>query len=160
MYFLALCERLKHEEFEETCRRLTMPGKIMDHVFSHRRRALTLQETLQRRLRRGPEVRNSELYESFHGLPLEVLLYLGARTYSEQVRKLVSLYITRLRHVRCELDGNVLRDMGLKPGPHFSQVMRRLLAALLNGEVTGTEEERELARGLIDACCLPASEKE
>jgi tRNA nucleotidyltransferase (CCA-adding enzyme) len=151
VYFLALCERLKTEEFEETCHRLTMPGRIVAHVFSHRRRAMVIQDSLQRRLRRGLDVCNSVIYTSFQGLPLEVLLYLGARTSNEQVRRHVSLYITHLRHVRCELDGNSLRELGLTPGPHFGPIMKRLLSARLDGEVTSIEEERSLALSLISA---------
>ncbi|NVN90904.1 MAG: CBS domain-containing protein [Desulfuromonadales bacterium] len=151
VYFLALCERLKSEEFEEACQRLTMPGRIIAHVFGHRRRALVMLETLQRRLKRGPHVCNSDIYNSFHGLPLEILLYLAARTPNEQVRRYVSLYITHLRHVRRGLDGTALRELGLQPGPRFSDIMKRLLDARLDGEVTSIEDERNLARKLIGA---------
>lgn len=154
VYFLALCERLRNEEFEETCRRLSVPGRIVAHLFSHRRRALVMLDTLQRRLRRGTEPRNSEIYDSFHGLPLEILLYLAARTQNDQVRRLVSLYITRLRHMRRELDGNALKELGLAPGPHFSPIMKRLLAARLDGEVSSAEEERALARELVSLARL------
>ena len=78
-------------------------------------------------------------------------MYLGARTFNEQVRRHVSLYITHLRHVRCELDGNSLRELGLTPGPHFGPIMKRLLSARLDGEVTSIEEERSLALSLISA---------
>jgi tRNA nucleotidyltransferase (CCA-adding enzyme) len=149
VYFLALCERLRDDEFQEACRRLTMPGRFVSQVFGHRHRALAMLETLQRRLRRAQELRNSEIYDSFHGLPLEILLYLAARTQNDQVRRLVSLYITRLRHVHRELDGNVLMELGLAPGPNFSRIMKRLLDARLDGEVGTAEEERALARELI-----------
>ena len=150
VYFLALCERLRNEEFEETCQRLTIPGRIVSHVFSHRRWALSMLDTLQRRLKRASIIRNSEIYESFRVLPLEVLLYLAARTPNEEMRRNVSLYITRLRHVRPELDGNSLRELGLAPGPRFSDVMKRLLDARLDGEISSIEEESDLARSLID----------
>jgi len=151
VYFLALCERLRHEEFEETCRRLTVPGKVVSRVFSHRRQALAMLDTLQRRLKRSQDVRNSEIYECFHIQPLEVLLYLAARTQNEQVRRYVSLYITNLRHIRRGLDGNSLRELGLVPGPHFSRILKRLLDARLDGEIACIEEERELACRLIGA---------
>jgi tRNA nucleotidyltransferase (CCA-adding enzyme) len=154
VYFLALCERLRFDEFEEACQRLSMPGRIISHVFSHRRRGLTMLETLQRHLKRTQNPRNSEIYDSFHGMPLEILLYLAARTQSDQVRRLISLYITRLRHVHRELDGNALRDLGLAPGPHFSPIMKRLLAARLDGEVNNAEEERNLARSLVSSVRL------
>ncbi len=149
VYFLALCERLSHGEFQETCRLLSMPARFIHQLFGHRQRALALLDRLQRRLKRAQELRNSEIHDTFHDLPLEMLLYLAARTLSEQIRRLVSLYITRLRHVRRELDGTALKELGLAPGPGFSLIMKRLLEARLDGEVASVEEERALARRLI-----------
>jgi tRNA nucleotidyltransferase (CCA-adding enzyme) len=55
----------------------------------------------------------------------------------------------RLRQVRCSLDGTALKSMGLLPGPQFRQVMERLLAARLDGEINNDDEERALAGELI-----------
>jgi len=149
VYLLALCHGLRHEEFEESGRRLEIPGRMIARVFSQRRQALGMLDTLQRRIRRGPEIRNSEIYGWFHGLPLEILLYLASAASQETVKRHVSLYLTRLRNVRCSLDGAALKAMGLLPGPDFGRIMDRLLAARLDGEVRSVDEERELVSKLI-----------
>ncbi len=149
VYLLALCDGLRQEEFEEACRRLEIPERITARVFSLRRRSLAMLDSLQRRIRRGPPVRSSEIYSWFHGLPPEILLYLAATASQEGVKRFVSLYLTRLRQVRCTLDGDALKALGLKPGPHFRKTLDRLLAARLDGEVTTEDEERRLAEMLI-----------
>ena len=149
VYLLALCHGLRHEEFEETGRRLAIPGRVMVRVFSHRRQALAMLATVQRRIRRGPEIRNSEIHDWFHGLPLEMLLYLASAASQEEVKRLVSLYLTRLRLVRCTLNGAALKELGLSPGPEFRRITHDLLAARLDGEVTSDDEERALASELI-----------
>jgi len=151
VYFLALTDRLKAEEFQETCRRLDIPGRIVTHIFARRGQALTVLDTLQHRLKHGYKIRNSEIHSWFHGLPLEILLYLAARARHEQVRRFTSLYITRLRHVRPELNGNDLLELGLTPGPQFSKIMQSLLAARLDGEISTREEEQTLALAKISA---------
>lgn len=151
VYFLALTDRLKQDEFEDACRRLAIPGRIMAHVFARRGQALGILDTLQRRLKHGREIRNSDIHGWFHGMPLEILLYLAARARHEEVRRFTSLYITRLRHIRPSLDGTALQELGLKPGPHFSEIMQRLLTARLDGEVNSTEDERTLALALSSA---------
>jgi tRNA nucleotidyltransferase (CCA-adding enzyme) len=118
-------------------------------VFSQRRHALGLLDALQRRTRRGPEIRNSEIYGWFHGLPLEILLYVAAAASQDVVKRYVSLYLTRLQMVRSGLDGAALKSLGLMPGPDFGRIMDRLLAARLDGEVSSDDEERALATGLI-----------
>lgn len=149
VYLLALCDGLRQEDFEETCRRLEIPGRITARVFNLRRRALAMLDSLQRRIRRGPPVRNSEICSWFHGLPPEILLYLAATASHEEVKRYVSLYLTRLRQVRCAVDGAALIGMGLRPGPDFREILDRLLTARLDGEVASDEEERRLAAELI-----------
>jgi tRNA nucleotidyltransferase (CCA-adding enzyme) len=148
VYLLALCHGLRNEEFEERARRLMIPGRMTGKVFGQRRHALGMLDALQRRIRRGPEIRNSEIYEWFRGLPLEMLLYVAAAA-QEEVKRYVSLYLTRLRQVQCGLDGETLKGLGLAPGPDFRSIMDRLLAARLDGEVLTDEEERGLLSELI-----------
>ena len=149
VYLLALCHGLRPEEFEEVGRRLEIPGRMTARVFSYRRQALGMLGALQRRIRRGPEIRNSEIYVWFHGLPLEILLYLAAAASQEAVKRYISLYLTRLRLVRCSLDGASLKALGLTPGPQFRLIMDRLLAARLDGDVSSDDEECALASELI-----------
>jgi len=149
VYLLALCDGLKHEEFEETCRLLAIPGRVMARVFAQRRHAAGMLDALQRRIRRGPEIRNSEICIWFRDLSLEVLLYLAAAARQEEVKRYVSLYLTRLRQVRCTLDGEALKAMGLRPGPQFRHILERLQAARLDGEIVSDDEELALAAELI-----------
>jgi tRNA nucleotidyltransferase (CCA-adding enzyme) len=149
VYLLALCDGLGHEAFENVCHRLAVPGRVVSKVFCQRRLALGRLDSLQRRIRRGPAIRNSEIYEWMHTLPMEMLLYLAATARQEDVKRFVSLYLTRLRLVRPILDGEALIAMGLSPGPEFRGVMEQLLAARLDGEIESEEQERTLALKLI-----------
>ncbi|HEY3307690.1 MAG TPA: CBS domain-containing protein [Desulfuromonadaceae bacterium] len=149
VYYLAVCDGLRQEEFLDACRRLSMPGRIMNKIFACRRQAQGILDAIQRRLKRGPEIHNSDIYYWFHGLPLEMLLYLAAKASREDVRRFVSLYLTRLRQVRSALDGQALKTLGLEAGPAFSLIKAQLLAARLNGEVTDDDQERALASALI-----------
>lgn len=149
VYYLAICDGLRQEEFADACRRLSMPGRIMDKIFGYRRQAQGTLDVIQRRLKRGPEIHNNDIYNWFHGLPLEMLLYLAAKASREDVRRFVSLYLTRLRQVQIALDGQALKELGLEAGPAFSRIKAQLLAARLNGEVTDDDQERALASALI-----------
>lgn len=151
VYYLALCDGLRHEEFLDACRRLAIPGRLVARVSAHRRHALSILDVIQRRLKRSSEIRNSEIYDWFRDLPVEVLLYLSAKATHEEVKRYVSLYLTRLRQVRCMLDGNTLKAMGLTVGPRFRDVKELLLAAWLDGKVSSEEEELSLAKALISS---------
>lgn len=151
VYFLALCDRLKQDEFTGICSRLSVPGRVVSRVFGLRRRALGVLEALQRKLKHGAHIRNSEIHACFRDLPLELLLYLAARARHEEFRRFVSLYITHLQQVRCALNGTALQQMGIEPGPHLGRIMEKLLSARLDGEIATREEEHDLAISLITA---------
>jgi len=150
-YFLAFCEELAHEEFEETCQRLKLSYKMAARVFSSRRNALMLLKTLEQRIKQSPKTCNSEVYNAFQKTPLEVLLYIAAKSNNDQARKLVTLYIVNLRQVRIELGGNAIKKMGLESGPLFNILIKSLTDARLDGEVASLEEERAFAVKFIEA---------
>jgi len=66
-------------------------------------------------------------------------------------RSRVSLYLTRLRHIRPTLDGQMLRQLGFMEGPAIGLALGRLREARLNGELGSREEEVELARRILAA---------
>jgi tRNA nucleotidyltransferase (CCA-adding enzyme) len=52
--------------------------------------------------------------------------------------------------VETALDGNDLRALGLKPGPRYADLLDRLLAARLDGQVSDEAEERALLSSLLE----------
>jgi tRNA nucleotidyltransferase (CCA-adding enzyme) len=151
VYFMALCDGLKSDEFRDACGRLAIPGRLASRLCSQRRLVSTTLNAIKRRLKHAVEVRNSELFAWFSGLNLEMLLYLAARASSEQVRRFVSLYLTRLCGVAPLLDGDDLRGIGLEPGPLFRRIKERLLQARLDGEVNSRDEEEALVLSLTQS---------
>lgn len=148
IWFLALTDRLDSASFLDLCRRLAMPARWMERLFGRRYRALRRLQTLRQALGRGA-VRQSQLYALLHGVPSELLLYGLARSGQEELRKLVSLFLTRLVNVRPLVDGSELLAMGVERGPAVRRMKERLLAARLDGEVASRDEELELARRLL-----------
>jgi tRNA nucleotidyltransferase (CCA-adding enzyme) len=53
-------------------------------------------------------------------------------------------YLVHWRNIKPTLTGNDLKERGLEPGPHFADILRRLRAAWLDGEVVTKDEELAL----------------
>lgn len=149
VYLLAMFDGLKSDEFADACRRLAVPGRFASQLNSQRSLVHRTLDAIKRRLKKTSEVRNSELYGWFNIFSLETLLYLASRASSEQVRRFVSLYLTRLRGISPLLGGDALLALGLQPGPGFGRVKERLLQARLDGEVESREDELVLVRSLL-----------
>jgi tRNA nucleotidyltransferase (CCA-adding enzyme) len=66
------------------------------------------------------------------------------------IGKLIGLYQSEWRNVRTALNGNDLLAMGLEAGPKVGQLLDRLLAARLDGEVHDVAGERALLEESLD----------
>lgn len=123
----------------------------MDRIFGHRHQSLKRLQHLRQALNRGQDISNSQLYTWLHGLPVELLLYGLARSGKEELRRLVSHYLTRLAEVTSLVSGSELQSLGVPRGPAIRTMKERLLAARLDGQVASKDEELALARQLIHA---------
>lgn len=73
-------------------------------------------------------------------------------TDSWLVRQRLDQYQRRLRHVRPLLQGRDLRKMGIQPGQVYREILERLRAGHLDGEIqTRAEEEALVKQILLDA---------
>ena len=149
VYFMALCDGLTADQFREACERLAIPGRLATRLYNQRRLVYTTLNAIKRRLKQSHTVRNSEVYVWFSGLTLEMLLYLASRASGEQIRRFVSLYLTRLRSVVPLLAGEDLLRIGLEPGPLIRRVKERLLQACLDGEANSRDEEAALVLSYV-----------
>lgn len=79
-----------------------------------------------------------------------ILLAARAALAGSPAGELVERYQREWRHIETTLDGNDLREMGLRPGPLYAVLLDRLLAARLDGEVASKAEERALLEQLLE----------
>jgi tRNA nucleotidyltransferase (CCA-adding enzyme) len=102
-----------------------------------------------RRLASKRPLKPAQVYHLLSGLSDETLLILMAKSKGETVKRQVSAFLTTYQHVKPILTGTDLKTMGLKAGPQFKNILDRLLAARLNGEVETEAEERQFLQQLV-----------
>jgi tRNA nucleotidyltransferase (CCA-adding enzyme) len=146
VYFLALCESLTNGQFLETCNRLSVSEQYKEKLFEMRKTGEGILDNMHRRTARHLKILRSETYYWLKGLPVEILLYMMAKTGDEAVKKYISLYFTQLQNIHCLITGDDLKEMGLPPGPRYKEILDKVLKARLDGEVTTREEEMRLVR--------------
>jgi tRNA nucleotidyltransferase (CCA-adding enzyme) len=104
---------------------------------------------------RQDPMRPSQVYRLLAGMPDEALVLLMAQGLATdtaaEIRRLKKRLLRFLRHDRemtTTVNGNDLKRLGLKPGPHFKKILDRLLDARIDGTIRMPAEEQELARNL------------
>ncbi len=143
--FLALTDALDEFKLRELARRLSITGKRRMAVINSRARGLEALGMLST----GRVKKRSAVFELLSPLPLEVIIYLMAKTSKEEVRKTLSAYITGYRTIKPLIGGEDLKRMGVPEGPLMGHILKRLFEKRLDGEISSREEEEALAKELL-----------
>jgi tRNA nucleotidyltransferase (CCA-adding enzyme) len=137
-----LLRRLDAEEILTWARRLRFRRADADVL----RRSYLLGVRLEQRLRRP--ISEADLYELAADQPIESSLIAMALSGGEAAEQRLGHYLTDTRHVRLEIDGNDLLDLGFRESADLGGVLREVLRMRLNGVLEGREQELKAARRL------------
>ena len=138
MYILWL-KRTK--AFQAIGSRLKLPQDLLKAVDE----AVQLQTDLEELQTRKPSKATAFL-EKLSNLAIYAV-YLDLENLEQ--RGLLSRYLSSWQHVSPQTSGVDLQDRGLPPGPRYSEILRALREAWLDGEINTVQEERELLEQLI-----------
>jgi len=145
IYLMGLFEGLSPAEREAGAERLSRPPKERKTLKAYPREV----NTIIRKLVKKGEAKPSQIYSWLHHPRLEVLLYTMARSEQEEVKQAISLYLSALSRVKLNISGDDLLKLGCSPGPLFNKILQKILLAKLDGLVSTSEEELEMAKKLI-----------
>ena len=94
--------------------------------------------------------RVSQVVQLLRQFDLSMLILIAVPCRELNIRRQIWRYLTVWQHVQPPLTGNDLRRLGYKPGPQYRQILDRLLAATLDGEIIDrASAEAFLKRGRI-----------
>jgi tRNA nucleotidyltransferase (CCA-adding enzyme) len=93
----------------------------------------------------------SEFVNLFEAHPERVLVAIWLSVEGLMtVRSAIEKYLSTWRYVTPSIDGDVLRARGLKPGPHYTQILGALRDAWLDGKISSQEDEGMLLESMLE----------
>jgi tRNA nucleotidyltransferase (CCA-adding enzyme) len=141
LFLIAMLTGLKDEEVKATVDRLSPPLKIRDLII----RGIPLAREVLKKLPLNEPV---ETYNLLSKLKIETILLAMAISKERKKQKVISQYLTELRKVKTILSGDDLKQMGIKPGPLYSRILKELLEERLRGHLTSREDEEKFVQAL------------
>jgi tRNA nucleotidyltransferase (CCA-adding enzyme) len=86
----------------------------------------------------------SEAVEMLEGYSFKALEVVSAALPEGEIKNVLSQYLSHWWHVKPRTTGHDLQKRGVPTGPKYNEILRRLRAAWLDGEVKTEEEEKRL----------------
>jgi tRNA nucleotidyltransferase (CCA-adding enzyme) len=95
-------------------------------------------------------LRPSKVVGVLESYSIKALEVLSSAVPDEEIRNILSKYLSEWWHVKPKMTGHDLKKRGIPPGPKYTEILRRLRAAWLDGEVKSEEEEKTLLNNLLE----------
>jgi tRNA nucleotidyltransferase (CCA-adding enzyme) len=147
LFFLALTMNMERKEASQVLRRLGLTSTEEREHLSTRE---LVGEALGKLMNWKEDAsRPSDIYFVLERLPLEGALFLMAKSRKDLIRKYISQYLTIWRFHVLDISGTDLKRLGLEPGPAYTRILRRILAAAIDGDAPGRDEQLALAASLV-----------
>ena len=139
IYLMALLSAVSEAERETAFARLSTPSKLKEKVT----RGILHSRELARVL---PLHDPAKVYQALHVLDIEAILFAMAVVVDDSKKKEISRYLIELRKVKPLCTGQDLKEMGITPGPRYSEILDTLLEERLRGTLKTREEELAFIR--------------
>jgi tRNA nucleotidyltransferase (CCA-adding enzyme) len=140
---IALCRKARGPEVEEVLDRLQFSDKRKRETLLVRSAIMAVRQGMQRWEKAdGPM---SDLHRMLSKVPLEALLYLLAREDKPDQHEKLTRYIYLGRQMKADINGDDLIRMGVAPGPRIGHILDEVLAAKMDDEDLGRDEQLTLA---------------
>lgn len=97
----------------------------------------------------------STIYHRLHGLSESAIIAAG-RVLGGKVARNVDRYLKTWRYYKTVTTGEVLKELGIPPGPRYKLILQQLLDARLDGVINSDAAETAYLHDLIDR--LPADD--
>jgi tRNA nucleotidyltransferase (CCA-adding enzyme) len=142
VYWHGLTSQLDGEVLNEMAKRMQM-----NDLESRRMTAQRLEvPNILDKLFKMKKDNNYEVYTLLSQYDTELLLFIMAKANNEKIKKVISLYFTKLKGTTIKVGGVDLMKLGFKPGPVFRDIFSSLLKARLHNEVSTREDEIEFIK--------------
>jgi tRNA nucleotidyltransferase (CCA-adding enzyme) len=91
----------------------------------------------------------SQAAELLEGYSIKALEVVSSAVQDEEIKNILTQYLSQWWHVKPKTTGHDLKKRGIPPGPKYTEILRRLRAAWLDGEVKSEEEEKRMLETMI-----------
>jgi len=133
---------LKPQEIEVLNERLHFPADLLKMLHS----AALLNANLTAVLGLKP----SKVVEFLEGYSIKALEVLSTAVEDTEIKSVLTGYLVEWWHLKPKTTGHDLKKRGIPPGPKYTEILRRLRAAWLDGEVKNEAEENLLLNNLLE----------
>jgi len=145
IYFCCLIRNMKKSQLQKIFKNLVFKKKSLDMInYCYLNLDQVVKITSQKN-----KISPSVLYLKLKSLPNEVLFLAMAEKGADKAKDRIKNYFTKYKKEILYISGKELKELQLKPGPIFSQILNKLLYAQLDGEIINKKDEIRFVKNIL-----------
>ena len=145
IYFCCLIRNLKKSQLQKIYKKLIIKQKFIDKInYCY----LNLDQIIKM-ISQKTKISPSVIYLTLKGLPNEVLFLALVESGTNITKERINNYFKKYKRESLYISGKELKELQVKPGPIYSQILNKLLCAQLDGEVKNKRDEIRFVKNIL-----------
>jgi len=145
IYFCCLIKNIERNRVQRIFKRLIFKQKYLDNInYVY----LNLDQIIKF-ISQKDEISPSNIYIKLKGLSNEVLFLAMMESNNDIAKERIVNYLVKYKKESLYISGEELKELQIKPGPIYSQILNKLLSAQLDGEVKNKRDEIRLVKNIL-----------
>lgn len=144
IYLIALFDGLSYEDVVGLCDRFAFRRGERLRMLSYKRYGRKISKALS-----SKRLKPSEIYGMLEPLSYEAILLIMAKSRSRTVRPRIMDFFKKYNGMKTKIKGDDIRALGLKPGPRFKKILKRVLDKALDGDLNTRTDQLEYVKRLV-----------
>lgn len=145
IYFCCLIRNLKKSQLQRIYKKLIIKQKFIDKINYCYSNLDQIIKMISQKTKISPSV----IYLKLKGLPNEALFLAMTESDTNIAKERINNYFRKYKKESLYISGNELKELQLKPGPIYSQILNKLLCAQLDGEVKNKRDEIRFVKNIL-----------
>ena len=136
IYMMGLLEGLSFSDTKEMSDRFIFRRSDRTRLLSYSRHSKKALKKLSLR-----NIIASSVYNTLEPLSFEEVLFLRARTKIKKIHYRIEEFLARHNRVRIKIGGEELKKLGVKPGPLYAEILKKVLHEKIDGKIKTKNDE-------------------
>ena len=145
IYFCCLIKNLEQSQIQRISKKLIFKQKSLDRI----NYCYSNLDKIIKMISQKTEISPSVIYLKLKGLPNEILFLAMAESGTNIAKERINNYFRKYKKESLYISGNELKELQVKPGPIYSQILSELLCAQLDGEVKNKRDEIRFVKNIL-----------
>jgi tRNA nucleotidyltransferase (CCA-adding enzyme) len=145
IYFCCLIRNLKKSQIQRIYKKLIIKQKSLDKINNCYSNLDQIIKMISQKNKISPSV----IYLKLKCLPNETLFLAIAESNTNIAKERIKNYFNKYKKESLYISGKELKELQVKPGPIYSQILNKLLCAQLDGEVKNKSDEIRFVKNIL-----------